>query len=465
MSKLLFYILKKNGIPIGLPPSTPLAPMHMYHCPTKRSEILSDDNVNRLMISCENEESNYNMVWDLCNTDQDKLEVSFKASRVFVASGRLDESIYWIQRLLSLLRNEPGTNDKELGTFLSVLGSKLSRKKEHEEAINVLGEAMLKIKNIPESEEKHLLVCENYRAFGRSFFFMKKDILAIYYNTMSFDQMVEEHDNDAIGVNGCLSANYYRIGQFEQSIKYTQDVINMDKDPNELFLINVGDAYMQLEDFPNAYKYHADAFKLLKSHPDLVHRQKFLPQSYGYVAKCQMKMKYYSLAIKNYTKAINMIVTNKSVLKRQYLKESSYCHVMLEQFQEAHDQSEKAYEEISIHFNNDKLGLACNVINIGLLNHRMKTQNNPFLSLFFKNWMSVTCPIKLMAMCLRELFPEDLALFKKLLTQYLDNKRRRNPQVVAQEIRPHFRRVCNSVMMSRHIHTSTLSLRRSLMNQ
>jgi tetratricopeptide (TPR) repeat protein len=438
----------------------------MYHCPTKRSEILSDDNVNRLLISCENEESDYQRVWSICDTDQDKLEVSFKASRVFVAAGRRDESIYWIRRLLLLLRNDPGTNDKELGTFLSVFGSRLMQKMKLEEAINVLGEAMLKIKNIPESEEKHLLVRENYGALGCSFLDMDKDILGIYYFTMylSFDQLVQL-DNVIIGVNGVLICIYNRIGQFEQSIKYAQDVINMDKDPNEDFLINVGNAYMQLEDFPNAYKYYADAFMLLKYHLDPVHRQKFLPRSYGYVAKCQMKMKYYSLAIKNYTKAINMIVTNKFVLKRQYLKESSYCHVMLEQFQEAHDQSEKAYEDISIHFNNDELGLACNVINIGLLNHRMKKQNNPFLSLFFKNWMSVTCPIKLMAMCLRELFPEDLALFKKLLTQYLDNKRRRNPQVVAQEIRPHFRRVCNSVMMSRHIHTSTLSLRRSLMNQ
>jgi hypothetical protein len=70
-----------------------------------------------------------------------------------------------------------------------------------------------------------------------------------------------------------------------------------------------------------------------------------------------------------------------------------------------------------------------------------------------------------MARVLKKLFPEDLALFKKLFTQYLDNKKRRNPRVVEQEIRPHFRNVCNSVMMSRHIHTSALSLGRTLMNQ
>jgi tetratricopeptide (TPR) repeat protein len=251
-----------------LPPSTPLAPMHMYHCHTKRSEILSDDNVNRLLISCENEESNYNMVWDLCNTDQDKLEVSFKASRVFVAAGRQDESIYWIRRLLSLLRNDPGTNDKELGIFLSVLGSKLSGK--DEEAINVLGEAMLKIKNIPESEEKHLLVRENYQAFGRSFFAMKKDILAIYYFNMylSFDQLVQL-DDFIISVNALLSVSYLRIGQFEQSIKYAQYAINMAKDPNEAFLIIVGNAYMELEDFPNAYKYHVDAYKKTSRKSDI----------------------------------------------------------------------------------------------------------------------------------------------------------------------------------------------------
>jgi tetratricopeptide (TPR) repeat protein len=449
--------------------------MSVYHCPTERSEILSDENVKRLLISCENEESNYHMVWNLCNTEQDKLEVSFKASRVFVAAGRRDESIYWIWRLLSLLRNDPGTNDKELGTFLSVLGFCLIDKKEHEKVINILGEAMLKIKNIPESEEKHLLVRENYRALGVSFQEMDKDILAIYYSTMylSFDQL-EKRDYVIISVNSLLSTSYMRIGQFEQSIKYAQDAIHMAKDRkigilfkverNIIFL--VGKAYMKLEDFPNAYKYHVDAFKLIKYHPDPVHRQEFLPQSYGSVAKCQMKMKYYSLAIKNYTKAINLIVTNMSATLhptlKLFLKESSHCHVMLGQFQEANDQSHKIYYHSLC---DDKCGLACNIINTGLLNYRMKKQKNPFLLIFFNMSMSETSPIRFMAMCLRELFPDDLALFKKLLTQYLDDKKRRNPKVVAQEIRPHFRKVCNSVMMSRHIHTSVLSLRRSLMNQ
>jgi tetratricopeptide (TPR) repeat protein len=248
----------------------------------------------------------------------------------------------------------------------------------------------------------------------------------------------------------------------------------MDKDPNEAFLFNVGNAFMKLEDFPNAYKYHVDAFKKIKCNQDLLHLQMLLPQSYGFVAKCQMKMKYYSLAIKNYTKAINLhavlklkkyvtVLNTASLLKRQYLKESSYCHFMLKQFQEAYNQSEKAYE-ISLHFN-DMCGIGCNIINIGLLNYKMKKQKHPFLSDFFNKWMSQTSPIASMAEYLKELFPEDLALFKKLFTQYLDNKKRRNPQVVAQEIRPHFRRVCNSVMMSRHIHASALSLRRSLMNQ
>jgi tetratricopeptide (TPR) repeat protein len=438
--------------------------VHMYHCPTERSEILHDENVKRLLISCENEESNYHMVWDRCNTDQDKLEVSFKASRVFVAAGRRDESVYWIRRLLSLLRNDPRTNDKELGTFLSVLGSCLTGKTEHEEAINVLGEAMLKIKNIPESEEKHLLVRENYFALGVSFQQMNKDLLAIYYLTMYHQLLehLEHHDNVIMEVNFLLSVSYYRIGQFEQAIKYAQDGIHMAKDEHTLF--HVGDAYMALEEFPKAYKYHVDAFKLLKSHPDPVHRHELLPRSYGSVAKCQMKMKHYSLAIKNYTKAINLIVPNNSDTLKLYLKESSHCHAMLGQFQEAYDQNEKAFE-ISLHVINGMCGLACNVINNGLLHYRMKKQKHTFLSKFFNIWMSETSPIRFMAMCLRELFPEDLALFKKFLTQYLDNKKRRNPQVVAQEIRPHFRRVCNSVMMSRHIHTSALSLRRSLMNQ
>jgi tetratricopeptide (TPR) repeat protein len=312
-----------------------------------------------------------------------------------------------------------------------------------------------------------LLVRENYGALGYSFQDMKKDILAIYYFTMylSFDQLVQ-FDDVIIGVNTVLSNSYHHIGQFEQSIKYAQYAINMAKDPNEYILFNVGDAYMQLEDFPNAYKYHVDAFKFIKSHPDPVHRQEFLPQYYGYVAKCQMKMKHYSLAIKNYTKAINLCVTNNllKALERLYLEESSHCHVMLGQFQEAYDQRVKAVK-LSHHLKIDMCGLACNSINIVLLNYRMKKQNHPFLSNFFNMWMSETSPITSMARVLKKLFPEDLALFKKLLTQYLDNKKRRNPQVVEQEIRPHFRRVCNSVMMSRHIHASALSLGRSLMNQ
>jgi tetratricopeptide (TPR) repeat protein len=445
--------------------------VHMYHYPTKRSKILCDENVNRLLISCVNEESNYLMVWNLCNTDQDKLEVSFKASRVFVAAGRQDESIYWIRRLLSLLRNDPGTNDKELGTFLSVLGFCLAYKEEPEEAINVLGEAMLKIKNIPKSEEKHLLVRENYRSFGRSFFYMNKDILSIYYHTMylSFNQMVEGHDNDAIiGVNGLLSVSYCRIRQFEQSIKYAQHAINMDKDRKNVIHFSVGDAYIELEDFHNAYKYHADAFKKIKCHPDPVHRQKFLPMSYGNVAKCQMKMKYYSLAIKNYTKAINLMhdqwYTNYPQLKL-YLVESSHCQAMLGQFQDAYKSCDLIDGPYTSVYSYSKYYPDCTSINLRLLTYRMKKQNYPLWSDFFNMWIAETSPITSMAMCLRELFPEDLALFKKLLTQYLDNKKRRNPQVVAQEIRPHFRKVCNSVMMSRHILTSVLSLRRSLMNQ
>jgi tetratricopeptide (TPR) repeat protein len=166
----------------------------------------------------------YHMVWNKCNTDQDKLVVSYEASRMSVVSGQLEGSIHWIRTMLPLLRNDPGSNDKELGTFLSVLGSKLMEKNEPEEAIKVLGEAMLKIKNIPDSDEKDMLVRENYRAFGDSFFNMDKDILAIYYFTMylSFDHLVEERIN-VKDVNKLLSASYFRIGQLEQSIKYAQD--------------------------------------------------------------------------------------------------------------------------------------------------------------------------------------------------------------------------------------------------
>jgi tetratricopeptide (TPR) repeat protein len=82
-------------------------------------------------------------------------------------------------------------------------------------------------------------------------------------------------------------------------------------------MFTIGNAFMELEDFRNAYKYHSDAFKSIKHHPDPVHRQKHLYMSYGCVARCQMNMKYYSLAIKNYKKAINLIETNMSA--RRYL--------------------------------------------------------------------------------------------------------------------------------------------------
>jgi hypothetical protein len=67
----------------------------------------------------------YHMVWNECNTDQDKLAVSYEASKISVVSGELDGSIHWIRTMLPLLRNDPGSNDKELGTFLSVLGTYL----------------------------------------------------------------------------------------------------------------------------------------------------------------------------------------------------------------------------------------------------------------------------------------------------------------------------------------------------
>jgi tetratricopeptide (TPR) repeat protein len=85
-------------------------------------------------------------------------------------------------------------------------------------------------------------------------------------------------------------------------------------------MFTIGNTLLELEDFSNAYKYHADIFKMIKHDPDPadpVYRQPHLYESYGYVASCQMNMKYYSLAIKNYTKAINLIETNMSA--RRYL--------------------------------------------------------------------------------------------------------------------------------------------------
>jgi tetratricopeptide (TPR) repeat protein len=389
-----------------------------------------------------------------------ELEDYYKVSRMCVAAGRLDISIFWIQNMLPLLRNDPGTNDKELGTFLSVLGSRLTQNNEPEEAIKVLGEAMLKIKNIPDSEEKDMLVRENYRAMGTSFYDMDKSILAIYYFTMflSFDHLIEERHPVTL-VNHYLSSSYYCIGQLEESIKYAHYDMNMHKDGKEFCLFRIGNAFKDLGDFPKAYKYHADGFKIRKSHPDPVHRQKYLYRSYRCVASCQMNMKYYSLAIKNYTKAINLIETNvsdKSYL-RECLVEFSHCYAMLGQFQEAYDATRKA-ADIMVNV------CITNTINLGLLQYKMNKQKEPFLSDFFKLWMSKLSTIRFVAMCLRKLFPEDLSLFKKLLTQHLD-KKRQHPKVVAEEIRSHFRQVFNSVMMSKHINTSVLSLRRSLINQ
>jgi tetratricopeptide (TPR) repeat protein len=92
----------------------------------------------------------------------------------------------------------------------------------------------------------------------------------------------------------------------------------MAKDTKYFILITLGNAYMKLKDFPNAYKYHADAFMLIKC------RQGFLHKSYGLVAKCQMKMKYYSLALNNYNKAINLngVTTEKLVYRKARIPKS-----------------------------------------------------------------------------------------------------------------------------------------------
>jgi hypothetical protein len=113
--------------------------------------------------------------------------------------------------------------------------------------------------------------------------------------------------------------------------------------------------------------------------------------------------------------------------------------------------------------NSNDIAYACNLINLVLRNNKIKKQKRPILLPFFERWISNTYPIAFMAMILKNLFPKDVALLKKLLNQSLD-KKRRNPQVVAKELRPHFREVFNSVMISKHIRTSILSLRRSLMN-
>jgi tetratricopeptide (TPR) repeat protein len=104
-------------------------------------------------------------------------------------------------------------------------------------------------------------------------------------------------------------------------------------------MFTIGNAFLELEDFPNAYKYHADAFKIIKHHPDPVYRQNYLYKCYGCVARCQMNMKYYSLAIKNYKKAINLIEANMSDNRysnlRKYMDDCSHCYAMLGQFQGA----------------------------------------------------------------------------------------------------------------------------------
>jgi tetratricopeptide (TPR) repeat protein len=397
---------------------------------------------------------------------------------------KLLEVLIFTYSLPAMFRNNPGISGKQLGTVLSVLGSKLTTQNKYTIAtelsystltiaIIVLGEAMLMIENIPVSEEKDMLVRENYRALGTSFYNMGEDIFAIYYFTMylSFGHLVEERQFVVV-VNDCLSDSYFRIGQLEQSIKYSQDVITTDKGINNSCLFTLGNAFMELEDFPNAYKYHADAFKIRKSDPKFI--QKYLHWSYGCVARCQMNMKYYSLAIKNYNKAINLIETNMSEERflRKYMDDCSHCYAMLGQFQGARDVYGKSIDTFvkpywsQLDFcnsNEEHIAYACNIINLVLLNYKIKKQKGPILFTFFDLWMSNKSPIFFIALCLRKLFPEDLPLFKKLINQLLD-KKRRNPQVVAKEIRPHFREVFNSVMISKHISSSILSLRRSLMN-
>jgi hypothetical protein len=54
-----------------------------------------------------------------------------------------------------------------------------------------------------------------------------------------------------------------------------------------------------------------------------------------------------------------------------------------------------------------------NTINVGLLKYKMNKQKEPFLSEFFKLWMSHTSPITLMS---RALIMWSLVLVNKLVT-------------------------------------------------
>jgi hypothetical protein len=155
------------------------------------------------------------------------------------------------------------------------------------------------------------------------------------------------------------------------------------------------------------------------------------------------------------------------------MDDCSHCYAMLGQFQGACDVYRKLIDTFEkkelkwseLDFSNDEnvISIIIYDIKIKLLNYKIKKQKGPILLPFFEMWKYHTSPILFMAVCLKKLFSKDLALLKKLLNQLLD-KKRRNPQVVAKELRPHFRKVFNSVMISKHMRTSILSLRRSLMN-
>jgi tetratricopeptide (TPR) repeat protein len=403
------------------------------------------------------------------------------------------EVIHWIRILLDLFRQDQtgSVSDKELGTFLSVLGYKLTQKEDHvEAAIKTLGKAMLKLNKTrrspdqQEADDKNMLLRENYRAFGTAFRGLEKYVLAIYYLTkyLSYDHLDIELPN-VITANHLLAESYGQIGQHEESIKYRQgtlDVIKEDRHSlKNISLFSIGTSLMKLGDYAKAYKYQVEVFKDRKDHPDDSepnYVQYFLHQSY---ALCQMHLKHYDLAIKNYNKAITLIETDQYTTNdnamAKILDESSLCYVKLGKLKEALKPSAKAYAWKQSHITAAQaMGVpdgqilpfstayAWNDLYMGLLKYKLYEPKEAWRSKFmqFQTHPQSKDPMRFVAHTLKHCaVVEDLILFKKLMNQLLKKSRRRKHDT----FRSKFNIVCHSVFVSKHLTSSATSLRISLM--
>lgn len=109
-----------------------------------------------------------------------------------------------------------------------------------------------------------------------------------------------------------LGTNYYYLGDFNSSLKYFLELMNIAERQNNLLGIatahnNIGSIYFELNDTTNALKHHLEALKIRQKHEKNDNNGKNqIAMSYGNVGKAYFAMNNYVKAMEYYQLALNL---------------------------------------------------------------------------------------------------------------------------------------------------------------